>query len=224
MHSLYSPYIHDFWKQQKRHFKPIFVLWICVNIDWNLVEFCSPGSNPQYVIISSDNGLVIIRRQAIISAKDILVFWRTCMYAPLYHKVLEKANINSNNGLAPIRRQAIIWISDCSVYWRINASFGLDVLRKVVAKSLAYLLILRPLFIDWFHIVGIGVGYSCVMPQCFNAWCLNDVNDITDITPYQWKTPYQHHINEKFGVAKNVLLSHFSFLLFCMISEGYYEV
>ena len=37
---------------------------------------CSFGSNLQYVIIGSDNGLAPNRRQAIIWTNDGLVYWR----------------------------------------------------------------------------------------------------------------------------------------------------
>ena len=44
-------------------------------------EVCSLGSNQQYSIISSDNGLDLIRWQAIIWTNNGLVYW--CIYASL---------------------------------------------------------------------------------------------------------------------------------------------
>ena len=41
----------------------------------NFVEICSLVSNWQYGGIGSDNGLVLIRRQAIIWTDDGIIYW-----------------------------------------------------------------------------------------------------------------------------------------------------
>ena len=58
---------------RRRHFQMHFLEWKCMNFDWNFTEVCSWGSNWQYSIISSDNGLAPTRQQAIIWANvDII--------------------------------------------------------------------------------------------------------------------------------------------------------
>ena len=51
------------------------------NFNSNLTEICSLGSNQQQSSIGSDNGLALIRQQAIIWANDGLAYW--CIYRSL---------------------------------------------------------------------------------------------------------------------------------------------
>ena len=44
--------------------------------DLNVIEGCSGESNKQLAILGSDNGLAPVLRQAIIWAKDGIVYWR----------------------------------------------------------------------------------------------------------------------------------------------------
>ena len=43
-----------------------FLEWKCVNFNKDFIEICFLGSNQQYLIIGSDNGLAPARRQAIV--------------------------------------------------------------------------------------------------------------------------------------------------------------
>ena len=47
--------------------------WILLYFDENFIEICSPGSNQEYSSIGSDNGLALVRQQAIIWTNDGLV-------------------------------------------------------------------------------------------------------------------------------------------------------
>ena len=58
-----------------------FLEWKCLNFDSNFTEVCSHGSNQQYSITASDNGLAPARRQAIIWTDDGQFFRR--IYASL---------------------------------------------------------------------------------------------------------------------------------------------
>ena len=54
----------------------LFHEWKLLNYKWYLIEMCSLGSNWQYVIIGSDNGLVPDRQQTIIWTNNGLDYWR----------------------------------------------------------------------------------------------------------------------------------------------------
>ena len=47
-----------------------FFEWRLLYFDENFFEICSQGSNKQYYIIGSDNGLASVRQQAIILTND----------------------------------------------------------------------------------------------------------------------------------------------------------
>ena len=67
-------------RQNGRHFadnifKCIFLnenVWILIE---NFTGVCSEGSNWEYSIIGSDNGLALIRRQAIICTNECIGYW-----------------------------------------------------------------------------------------------------------------------------------------------------
>ena len=64
-------------------FKSIFFnkIWILIKISPKFVPM--HGSNKQYAIIGSDNGVAPIRRQAInLKQNDDLVYWRICVTRP----------------------------------------------------------------------------------------------------------------------------------------------
>ena len=49
--------------------------WKSSYLDLNFTEFCAQGSNQQYIIIGSDNGLLSVRCHAIIWTNDGLAWW-----------------------------------------------------------------------------------------------------------------------------------------------------
>ena len=62
-----TPWGRDKWSRIRRwHFQMYFLQWKLSNFDWNFIEFCSQGSNWQYLSLRLDNGLAPNRRQAII--------------------------------------------------------------------------------------------------------------------------------------------------------------
>ena len=65
----------------RRYFQIHFLEWKLLDFKWYFIEMCSLWSNWQNVTISSDNGLVLNRRQAIIWTNEDLVYWR--IYASL---------------------------------------------------------------------------------------------------------------------------------------------
>ena len=67
----------------QNHFQLHFLEWNCLNLDFfkKITEIYSYGANLQYSSIDLDNGLVSIRRQAIIWTNDGQVCWR--IYASL---------------------------------------------------------------------------------------------------------------------------------------------
>ena len=58
-----------------------FLEWKLLNLKYNCIEICSLRSNGQYSSIGSDNGLALIRRQAIIYSNVCIVC--QCIYTSL---------------------------------------------------------------------------------------------------------------------------------------------
>ena len=66
---------------RRRHFEMLFIVWKCLNVDWNFTKVCSQASSWQYISIGLDDGLAPNRWQTIIWTNDVLGCRR--MYAPL---------------------------------------------------------------------------------------------------------------------------------------------
>ena len=84
--SVHVSLTHSGWDKMDAFFQTTFwnvlcLMWNCMNFDWNFTEVCSQESNLQYSSISSDNGLMPNRQQAIIWTNEGSGLW--CIYTSL---------------------------------------------------------------------------------------------------------------------------------------------
>ena len=71
-----NEWIHTKWSSfHRQHFQINFLEWKLSYCDWYFIEFHSLGSNLEYICIDSDDGLALIRWQAIIWTTDDQVYW-----------------------------------------------------------------------------------------------------------------------------------------------------
>ena len=122
-----------------------FLQWTCLNFDEHFTEVCFKGSDWQYSIIGSENGLVPSRWQAIIWTNDDKF---TDAYAllglnELSHKLIQRSQpsnayvhydtfFGTNYVFLPNRCQAIIWINVRLLLAASSATYFSDIWIKLL--------------------------------------------------------------------------------------------